>query len=163
VYPGGTGLEVVVSARSVKVTASDGGGAGVLPLRSAAALESLRVVRDRDRYGVEVGQGGARYVTWVDRAGVRQDDDLRARLLDRVPAWALLAMLASLLLTASALLPVLSSLAELRRLYGSGVAPGEAAALDVRRRRTLRAAYAAALVLAPLSGLSLYWGASAVT
>ena len=61
-------------------------------------------------------QGGSAYTTWIDRAGVRQDDDLRARLLDRVPSWALLAMLASLLSTASVLLPVLASFAEVRRM-----------------------------------------------
>lgn len=168
IHPVGTALEISASPREVQVSASDGGGAGALPLRSDARIEALRVVRVRDRYGIELMQAGRSYVTWIDRAGVRQDDDLRARLLDRVPTWALLAMLAALLTTASALLPVLASLAELRRHYAAHAnaqhaGQGERArALEERRTRILRRAYAAGLAIAPLSGLSLCWGTHAV-
>jgi len=163
VHPPSTALEIVVDAKSARVVASDGGGAGKLPLRSAAPIEGLRVVRVRERFGIELSQNGQASVTWIDGAGVRLDDDLRARLLDHVPSWALLAMLASLFATASALLPVLAALAELRRLYtlqpGERPAPSE---LSRVRRRTLRRALIAAVVLTPLAVLSLYWGAQSL-
>jgi hypothetical protein len=104
-----------------------------------------------------------RYVTRVDRAGVRQDDDLRARLLDRVPSWALYLMLASLFATAAALLPVLAGLSDVRRAYtreaGARLAPQ---ALSEQRARTIRRAYLVALLLVPFSAYSLYWGAQSV-
>jgi hypothetical protein len=164
VHPPGTALEIEIDPRMVRVSASDGGGAGKLPLRSSAPIEALRIVRVRDRYGLELMQRGQPFVTWIDRAGVRQDDDLRARLLDRVPTWVLLAMLAALLSTASVLLPVLASLAELRRLYAA--TPLEhgppAQALSTQRRRIVRRSYGAALALVPLAALSLYWGLRAL-
>jgi hypothetical protein len=163
VYPAGTALEIAADARSLRVVASDGGGAGRLPLRSRAPLEALRVARVRDDYAIEVMQAGVRYVTRVDRAGVRQDDDLRARLLDRVPSWALYLMLASLFATAAALLPVLAGLSDVRRAYtreaGARLAPQ---ALSEQRARTIRRAYLVALLLVPFSAYSLYWGAQSV-
>jgi hypothetical protein len=163
VHPPGTALQIEASPRAVKISASDGGGAGKLPLRSSAPIEALRIVRVREHYGLELMQRGEWFVTWIDRAGVRQDDDLRARLNDRVPTWALLAMLASLLSTASVLLPVLAALAELRRVYARS--PGERAAGDAlltERGKIMRRSYAAALALLPLAGLSLYWGTRAL-
>lgn len=157
IHPEGTALEIGCSSRSVTIAASDGGGAGALPLRSALPIESLRVVRLRDRYGVRVMQGGRAYTTWIDRAGVRQDDDLRARLLDRVPSWALLAMLASMIATASVLLPVLASFAEVRRMSEAKVAIASEELAAVRNRTSARA-YVAALALAPLALLSLHFG-----
>jgi hypothetical protein len=161
VHPPGTALEIEVSPRAVTISASDGGGAGRLPLRTDAPIRALRIVRVRERYGLELMQGGQPFVTWIDRAGVRQDDDLRARLLDRIPTWALLVMLASLLSTASVLLPVLASLAELRRRFARAGSDGAARddALPAERRRITRRWFAAALVLMPLAALSLYWGA----
>jgi hypothetical protein len=159
-YPPGTALEIVASPKALLVVASDGGGAGRLPLRSAAAIEGVRVARLRELYAIEVMQAGERSLTWIDRAGVRQDDDLRARLLDHVPSWALWIMLGALLATASALLPVLVALAELRRLYsaelGARPPPRE---MSERRARTLYRAFAIAALLAPLAVFSLYWGA----
>jgi hypothetical protein len=97
-------------------------------------------------------------LTWIDRSGVRLDDDLRARLLDRVPIWALLLMLASLFSTASALLPVLASLAELHRLYALESGPRPAPrTLSELRARTFSRAFGLALLLVPLALLSLYW------
>ena len=163
VHPPGTALEIETGPRAVKVSASDGGGAGELPLRSRAPIEAVRIVRVRERYGLELMQAGKPFVTWIDRAGVRQDDDLRARLIDRVPTWALLVMLAALLSTGSALLPVLAALAELRRHSARDSAErGADDALPAGRRRITRRAYAAALALLPLAALSLYWGARAL-
>ena len=144
----------------MQVTASDGGGAGGLPLSSAAPIEAARVVRVRERYGIELTQAGRRYATWIDRAGVRLDDDLQARLLDRVPSWALLGMLGALLAIALALLPVLAQLGDVRRVYT--LAPGArptARDLSALRTRSLRIAALVGLVLSPLAALSLYWGA----
>ena len=159
VYPPGTALEIRVTRKRAQVTASDGGGAGSLPLRSRLAIDAARVVRVRERYGIELMQGGQRYATWIDRAGVRLDDDLQARLFDRVPSWALLAMLGGLLAIALALLPALASLGELRRLYtlapGARPAPRE---LSERRARVLRRAALAGVALMPLAMLSFYWG-----
>ena len=159
VHPVGTALEIVAGPGALRVVASDGGGAGLLPLRSAAPIEALRVARVRELYAIEVEQAGRHWLTWIDRAGVRHDDDLRARLLDRVPSFALWAMLASLLSTASALLPVLVALAELRRLYAAdpGARPAPRA-MSEQRARTIRRAFAIALLLSPLSGYALYWG-----
>lgn len=159
VYPPGTALEIRVTRKRAQVTASDGGGAGSLPLRSRLAIDAARVVRVRERYGIELMQGGQRYATWIDRAGVRLDDDLQARLFDRVPSWALLAMLGGLLAIALALLPALASLGELRRLYtlapGARPAPRE---LSERRARVLRRTALAGVALMPLAMLSFYWG-----
>jgi hypothetical protein len=163
VYPPGTALEIVADRHAVRVIASDGGGAGTLTLRGSAPIDSVQVGRVRDNYGIQVSQAGRSQLTWIDRAGVRTDDDLRARLLDRLPGSALWLMLASLVLTASALLPVMASLGELRRLYT--LEPGaRPAGRDISQRRavTIRRAFAIALVLAPLAVLSLYWGARSV-
>lgn len=163
VYPPGTALEIFMDAQHVSVTASDGGGAGRLPLRDAARLDGVRVERVRDTYVIEIAQAGRAYVTSIDRAGVRLDDDFRARLGDRLPSHALRLMLASLLLTTCTLLPVLAALGEVRRLYtlepGARPAPRE---VSQRRDRTIRWALAIAVALAPLAVFSLYWGARSV-
>jgi hypothetical protein len=155
----GTALELSIDRQRVVVRASDGGGAGKLPLRSAAPIESLRVGRQRDRLGLELVQDGRSFTTFIDRAGVRLDDDLQSRLFDRVPEWAVLAMLLGLLSTAACLLPVMSALGELRRSYaeqpGSRAAPRE---LSLLRARTLRRATLTGIALAPLALVSLYWG-----
>jgi hypothetical protein len=163
VHPEGTALEIAISPRAVRVVASDGGGVGGLPLRSETKIEALRIARVRDSYRIELMQAGIAYLTSIDRSGVRLDDDLRARLLDRVPSWALLLMLLSLLSTAGALLPVLAALAELRRLYALEPGPRPPGReLSERRARTISRALALALLLAPLAALSLYWGLRSV-
>jgi hypothetical protein len=149
-----------VDPHAVQVVASDGGGAGPLPLRRDEPIQAARIVRVRERYGIEVMQGGRHFATWIDRAGVRLDDDLQARLIDRVPDWALFGMLGALLATATALLPVLGMLGELRRLYTlpPGARP-QPQALSAQRERTLRNAALTGAALLPLGAFSLYWGA----
>lgn len=163
VYPPGTALEIVMDRSAVRVVASDGGGAGSLPLRGAGSPTAMRVARVKDAYAIEIAQGARVQTTWIDRAGVRLDDDFRARLNDRLPAHGLHVMLASLLLTACALLPVLGALGEVRRLYtlesGARPPPRE---VSRQRERTIRRAIVIALLLAPLSTVSLYWGALSV-
>lgn len=155
----GTALELAIAPERASVRASDGGGAGRLRLRDAAPIESVRVGRERDRFGIELTQGGRHFTTWIDRAGVRLDDDLQSRLFDRVPEWAVIAMLLGLLLTAACLLPVMSMLGELRRAYaeqpGSRPTPRELLQL---RAQSVRRATLTGLVLSPLGLLSLYWG-----
>jgi hypothetical protein len=112
-----TALEVSATAHEVKVSASDGGGAGTLPLRAAGAIERVRVVRVRDALAVELRQAGRDFVTWVDRAGVRLDDDLRVRLLDRLSMTQILLLLGTLLLTSGLSVPVLNDLGRVQRGY----------------------------------------------
>ena len=163
VFPQGTALEIAAGPNELRVVASDGGGAGRLPLHSSAPIESMRVARVRDSYAIEITQAGKRYLTWIDRAGVRQDDDLHARLLDRVPSWTLYSMLGALFAIAGALLPVLSSLAELRRLYTLDARSRPAPrAVSEQRSRTITRAVAVALLLVPVSACLLYWGARSV-
>lgn len=157
VHPPGTALEIVVSPSRAEVVASDGGGAGVLPLHGAAPIETLRVVRKRDRYGIELSQASHSSITWIDAAGVRLDDDLRARLLDRVPRWVLWAMLAALFATACTLLPVLAALGEVRRRYALLEGP-VTEELSQQRMRTVRRSFVAAALLFPLAVFTLYWG-----
>ncbi|MGD8858822.1 MAG: hypothetical protein PVI30_02350 [Myxococcales bacterium] len=157
VRPRGTALTLRLSPGGAHVEASDGGGAGRLPLASEAPITSARVVRVRDSYGIEVVQEGRAYHTRVDRAGVRLDDDLRTRLSDRVPAWMLAAMLMAVFSIAIALLPVLAALARVRKQYAAApperLPPRELTAL---RSRVIRRATLAAVPLVPLAGLSLY-------
>ena len=159
----GTALELFIDTHKLTVRASDGGGAGRLPLRDASPIESVRVGRRRDQIGIELTQAGLAFTTFIDRAGVRLDDDLQTRLFDRVPEWAVSSMLLGLLLTAACLLPVMSALGELRRQYaeqpGSRPAPRE---LSLLRARTLRRATLVGLLLAPLGASSLYWGISSL-
>src|SRR6201999_705944 len=91
-----TALEIRATTRALSVAASDGGGAGRLPLTAAEPIEQVRVLRIRDAFALELKQGGELYVTFVDRAGVRLDDDLRVRLLDRVGPFELLIVLGAL-------------------------------------------------------------------
>ncbi|MEY4576621.1 MAG: hypothetical protein RL701_1324 [Pseudomonadota bacterium] len=105
-----TALEIAASSQHVRVVASDGGGVGDLPLRAAEPIARVQVLRVRDVFGIAVRQGPREYVTWVDRAGVRLDDDLRARLLDRVSPWQLLLFLCTLLTTGILSVPVLYAL-----------------------------------------------------
>jgi hypothetical protein len=153
-----TALEVSVDGGRVRVRASDGGGAGVLPLRSTAPITAVHVVRVRDAYAIEVQQAELRSLAYVDRAGVRLDDDLRARLLDRVPGYAVLLMLFTLLCTALLTLPVLAGLSRVRRgheLPGTRRPSDDLLALDLQR--SLRRARQSALLLSPLLLASGYF------
>ncbi len=156
----GTALSLEASAGDVAIVASDGGGVGSLPLRSESPVDGARVVRVRDVYFVEVAAGGPVYLTRIDRAGVRLDDDLRARLSDRLPSWGPVALAFVLFLTPLILLRVSVALAELRAASArADVSPPE---LAETRRRALALAWAAAGVLVPLGALALATGALAL-
>lgn len=146
-----TALEVAASTHEVRVAASDGGGAGMLPLPAASAIERVNVVRVRDAFAIEVLTGGGSYVTSIDRAGVRLDDDLRARLLDRVSPLQLVLFLCTLLATGLASVPVLYSLGRVRRGYR--LPEGERPSREILSRehaRSLRRARNLAILLLPL-------------
>jgi hypothetical protein len=144
-------LELEASSEAVSVVASDGGGAGSLPLRAAAPIARVRVVRVRDAFAIELVQAGESYLTWIDRAGVRLDDDLRARLLDRSSPLQLALFLLALIATGVASVPVLNALGRVQRGYQlpAGRRPSEAL-LELDRERSLRRARNVALLLAPL-------------
>jgi hypothetical protein len=146
-----TALTVRADRGRVRVEASDGGGAGRLPLRSRAPIERVRVGRTRDRYAIAVEQGALRSITFVDRAGVRLDDDLRARLTDRVDQLDLALMVLALILTAAAQLPLLAAAG---RMLGSHQ-PGDAAS-DAALARGANRLLVVGLGLAPLAAWSVW-------
>jgi hypothetical protein len=146
-----TALEVSATRDALSVRASDGGGAGTLPLRAAGPIVRVRVLRIRDAFALELQQADARSVTWVDRAGVRLDDDLRVRLLDRVSPLQLLVMLCALLSTGVAAMPILNDLGRVQRGYrmaSSRRPSADVLALDLAR--SLRRARLCAVLLSPL-------------
>jgi hypothetical protein len=104
-------LSVSFSTKQVSIVASDGGGVGPLPLAAAEPIKRVRVVRVRDAFAIELVQGEQTYLTRVDRAGVRLDDDLPARLRDRSQPWQWLYLLWTLLFTVLSSVPVLADLA----------------------------------------------------
>jgi hypothetical protein len=109
-------LTLHISSSAVGVVASDGGGVGDLPLSAAGPIEGVRVVRVRDTFAIELQQAGRSYLTRIDRAGVRLDDDFPARLRDRSRPWQWLYLLWTLLFTLLSSVPVLSELAEAGRV-----------------------------------------------
>jgi hypothetical protein len=159
-----TTLEVGVTPHSLSVVASDGGGAGHLPLRAAEPITRVRVGRVRDAFSIEVTQGARTYLTWIDRAGVRLDDDLRARLLDRTTPLQLWLFLGSLLFTGIASVPVLHALGRIQRGYRL---PAERRPsydlLELDQQRSLRRARISAALLVPLSLACLTMAVLALT
>ena len=140
-------LTVQVSTSQVSVMASDGGGVGELPLSAADPIERVRVVRVRDSFAIELLQAGRTYLTRIDRAGVRLDDDLPARLRDRSHPWQWLFLLCTLLLTVVSSVPVLAALA------GEVQQP---TAAEANADKALRSARLGALCLLP-------WGVGSLT
>jgi hypothetical protein len=82
----GTTLAIHVDDRRVEVLASDGEGTAI---SLNGPVDRVRVLRQRDVYAIEAHAGRASWVWHVDRAGVRVDDAIAARLLGRLPGWAL--------------------------------------------------------------------------
>jgi hypothetical protein len=147
-----TALEIGVTSAELRVTASDGGGAGLLPLRAKAPISELRVVRVGDAYALELKQANRYFVSWVDRAGVRMDDDLRQRLMDLVSPWELLMLLLALLSIGLLTVPVLNDLGRVQRGYRmpeSRRPSSDVLALD--RRRSLSRARRYFAMLLPIS------------
>jgi hypothetical protein len=146
-----TALVISTTRAAIQVAASDGGGAGTLPLTAAGPIERVRIVRVRDAFAIEVEQGGQFYVTWVDRAGVRLDDDLRVRLLDRVSPIQLLVVLCALFAIGVVTVPVLSDLGRVQRIYERTRGRRRSGdALALAQNRSEKRAQVWALVLLPL-------------
>ena len=101
-----TPLELHMGLGGVRVAASDGGGAGTLPLRGHGTVTRVRVARQGGAYAIEVTRGATAYLTWIDRAGVRLDDGLQRRLLDRASLGEIGFLIGTLLATALAMLPI---------------------------------------------------------
>ena len=157
-------LRVDVSQRGVVVAASDEGGTGPLPLDTTRPIRRVEVRRVRDSYAIVVSTDREQLVTWIDRAGVRLDDDLRARLLDRMPAWGIAALLLTLALIALAIGPALAALGDVRRLWAAAEPPHDRdAALVAARARAVRRTWIATVVVAPSAIASLVAAAIAVT
>lgn len=146
-----TALTVRASQTRVRVEASDGGGAGRLPLRSRAKIDRVRIGRTRDRYAIAVEQGARRSITYVDRAGVRLDDDLRARLTDRVDPLDLALMVLALISTAAAQLPLLAAAGRVLAAYDPSDAASHASLVRGANRLLV-----VGLLLAPLAGWSVW-------
>lgn len=156
--PPATALALSLDARAVSVAASDGGGAGTLPLPATDPIERVRVLRAADAYGIEVHQAGSVTHTWIDRAGVRLDDGLKLRLLARFPRPVLWALLLGLLVTGFVAAPVLTSLGRVRRAHQLGVRSDHAAdALATIRQRVFLRAWLGAALVSPFALFALYW------
>jgi hypothetical protein len=152
-----TALTVRADRRTVRVEASDGGGAGRLPLRSHLPIDRVRIGRTRDRYAIEIQQGALRSMTFVNRAGVRLDDDMRAHLSDRVTQLDLALMVLGLILTAAIQLPLLAAAGRVLR----GYEPNDPAAVAALLRGANRALLWG-LFLAPIAAWSLWSGVHAL-
>ena len=105
-----TALLLRAGVHGVSVVAFDGGGAGTLPRSSPAPIRRLQVVRVQSAYALVLVLDDGPRVSWIDRAGVRLDDGLTARLADRLPPWLPLLMAFVLLATPLAFGRVLASL-----------------------------------------------------
>ena len=134
-----TALSIDCDVGSTVVEASDGGGAGRLPLAHRGDIDAVRVVRRRDAYGIELHQGSRTSLAWIDRAGVRLDDDLRRRLDSR---------------TSSLLWPAMALLLLFTAVVARMALEGLAAVDDVGRAR--RRGWVLALLLSPLSLYTLW-------
>ena len=158
-----TTLDLQVTRQRVRVVAGDGGGAGTLPLRSQAAIDRVIVRRTGTIFLIQIDQGAHHWLTRVDGAGVRLDDDLRARLSDRAPLWAITLMLGTLLLALTLLGPPVYQLALVRRLYTlpSDARP-EAAQIHQRREQAIVRGWGACAAMLPALTATLVWTLRAV-
>ncbi len=140
-YLPGTALSVEISARSVRVLASDGGGAGALPL-SHVPVTRVRVATLRlpartgpapsERgFAIEVQRADGRtFVTSIDEAGVRLDDSLSRRFAQLLPGGSSLWLLGCFVWTALWLARALPRQAELRHALVHAPSPFTARAFE---------------------------------
>jgi hypothetical protein len=175
-YIPGTALSLRVSSQAVRVVASDGGGAGPIPLPrqpvrrvrvspghpEGAALPS--VPRAESSFAVEVELAdGQRVTTFVDEAGVRLDDTWEQRLSQRLSPLSGLFLVLCFSWTAAWIARALPPQARIRRKL-SGQRPFTLDAEHEQRLRTaLRArVIGASLWLLPPALASLAIGLSAL-
>jgi len=100
-----TALSVRVSHKAVRVIASDGGGAGKIPL-PPGNIKTVRVARvfklpswaellpaSTSAHAIEITlENRSVSTTYVDEAGIRLDDSAARRLAALLPTWAVLAL-----------------------------------------------------------------------
>lgn len=153
-----TTLSIHVRGRELEVRAGDGAAVNLSgPWRTS--IDRVRVRRHGDYYAVEVHADGW-WRAEVDRAAMRVDDTVSARLSARLPPWGLPAIGLSFALSALLLVRALEPLGAVRRLYGAPAS--ERPPLDVLRKRraeAIRIAWRVALVLTPPNLLALGAGA----
>ncbi|MET0282819.1 MAG: hypothetical protein ABW352_00035, partial [Polyangiales bacterium] len=145
-----TALSLRIGEHRASIEASDGGGAGSIPLPHGT-LEKVRVARasrseveltaDEPRlldavFAIELTMRNGRvFTTWIDDAGVRLDDALGRRFAALLPGGTSLLLLGSVLWTAIWLAMALPRQAQLRKQYQrTGAAP------QAYERRALRSA-----------------------
>jgi hypothetical protein len=151
-----TSLELSVSPEHLSVAAADGGGTGELTLHDSTPISRVRVIRVRDAFAIEVVQAGLSSSTWIDRAGVRLDDDLRARLTDRVSARELAFVLLFPFVVALLTVPVLNRLSRVQlavRKFGDRRPSDDV--LDLALRRSVRRTQLFIAVILPLDVFAL--------
>jgi hypothetical protein len=151
-----TSLELSVRPERLSIAAADGGGTGELSLHDPAPITHVRVVRVRNAFAVEVSQGDVMSSTWIDRAGVRLDDDLRARLMDRVSARELAFVLLFPFIAALWTVPVLNRLGRVQlavRKFGDRRPSDDV--LDLALRRSVRSTQIFVALILPLDAVAL--------
>ena len=139
-------FEIHVEGRQLTVVASDGASARMKGSWSGP-IERVRVRRDGDRYAIEAMAGGWWWIE-VDRAAIRTDDSVAARLARRLPPWGIPAIGLAFALSALLLIRALEPLGEIRRLYGAPASDRPPLAeLQARRRSAVRLAWGVGLTL----------------
>lgn len=143
-------LEIAIDGPRAAVYAGDGDGVGALPDVFRSPIDHVRVGQHGDDFTVELTprDGGARIVR-LDRAGLRVDDSVEARLRSRSPDPILIGFIVSFAVCA------IGSLAYLGPL-------GEARARKRARTVAMRRAAITALAVLPFSLAALAAGAIAL-
>jgi hypothetical protein len=171
-----TALTVRISRGKVRVQASDGGGAGRIPL-PRDGIARVRVLRARqlpddlrvDTFGISIFAietrilDGRTFTTWINDAGIRVDDSLTRRLRSLLPSWAIAALALTLLWTALWVALAVPPQARLRKALSERLSAGEPLEACRSLDRALRGqVLKAALWLAPAAFGSLAIGLWAV-
>lgn len=146
-----TTLEIELAGADASVFAGDHDGVGALPTMFTTAIEHVRVGRRGDDFAIELTPRGTEpsRVVRVDRAGLRVDDSVEARLRSRSPDAVLIGFIVCFAICALGSLGYLGPLGEAR----------------ARRREWLlakRRAFLTALAVSPFSLMALFAGAIAL-
>ncbi|MFK7985085.1 MAG: hypothetical protein AB8I08_03565 [Sandaracinaceae bacterium] len=138
------------------LTAGDGGGVGPL-VGAPREVRHVRVLRRADRYAIEL-EGDSVSHLWVNRAAVRVDDTVRARLSRRMPAWGLPSLAIAFLLGSLLMPGAFGALGAVRRVYGTPLSKRTAEDLPALHQRTMRRAWKVTAALAIPAALSFSAG-----
>lgn len=153
-----TALSLVVSQSDVRVVASDGGGAGSIPLPRQAVVH-VRVVamplpalqrapRGESTLAIALRLAdGRELTTWIDEAGVRLDDTWERRLALRLSPWEALSLVICFAWTALWIARSLPPQARIRRKLSSQRAHHHP---DLEHEQRLRTALRARVLQASL-------------